>query len=235
LASFVRRKFSSLWTGSAGLSITHDQIVQEGVSQLYELLGAPVTASYDSTEITDALTDPVSGLRAAATVTPTHAFGHDVSFLLTQLSASSYFDLSSDGSSVVALRALAATILGTTNLALPPDQRLYAGGSATVRGYAYQSLGPQFADRRPIGAKSVDAGTVELRQRIDETWGAAVFVDAGQASTGAPFMGKLYAGAGLGARYYTPIGAVRLDVATPLVRLPGGDSFEIYIGLGQAF
>ncbi len=235
LAGFVRRKFSRLWTGSAGLSITHDQIVQERASEFYELLAAPVTASYDSTGITDALSDPVSGLRAAATVTATHAFGHDVSFLVTQISGSSYFDLSSDGSSVIALRALAATILGASNLALPPDQRLYAGGSATVRGYAYQSLGPQFSDRRPMGAKSVDAGTVEFRQRIDETWGAAAFVDAGQASTGAPFDAKLYAGAGLGARYYTPIGAVRLDVATPLVRVPGGDAFEIYIGLGQAF
>lgn len=235
LAGFVRRKFSRLWTGSVGLSTTHDQIVQEGVSQLYELLAAPVTVSYDSTGITDALNDPLSGLRAAATATPTHAFGNDVSFLLTQLSASSYFDLVSDGSSVVALRALAATILGSTNLALPPDQRLYAGGSATVRGFAYQSLGPQFADKRPIGAKSVDAGTAEFRQRFGQTWGAVAFIDAGQASTGAPFTGKLYAGAGIGARYYTPIGPVRLDVATPLVHVPGGDTFEIYIGLGQAF
>ena len=235
LAGFVRRKFSRLWTGSAGLSITHDQIVQEGTSQLYELLAAPVTVSYDSTGITDALNDPVSGLRAAATLTPTHAFGNDVSFLVSQVTASSYFVLSANGASVVARRALAATILGSSNLGLPPDQRLYAGGSTTVRGYAYQSLGPQFADHRPVGAKSVDAGTVEFRQRIDDSWGAAAFVDAGQAGTGAPFTGKVYAGAGVGARYYTPIGAVRLDVATPLVHLPGGDSFEIYIGLGQAF
>ena len=76
---------------------------------------------------------------------------------------------------------------------------------------------------------------MEFRQRVGDSWGAAAFVDAGQAGTGAPFTGKVYAGVGVGARYYTPIGAVRLDVATPLVHLPGGDSFEIYIGLGQAF
>jgi translocation and assembly module TamA len=151
------------------------------------------------------------------------------------LAASSYFDIAGDGRSVVALRGLAATIFGGTNRGLPPDQRLYAGGSTTVRGYAYQSLGPQFPDRKPVGAKSVDAGTVEFRQRIGENWGAAAFVDAGQASTGAPFTGKVYAGAGVGARYYTPIGAVRVDVAVPLVHLPGGDAFELYIGLGQAF
>lgn len=236
IAGFMRRKFSSLWSGSAGLSLTHDQIAQEGTNALYELLSAPVTVSYDSTGITDGLLDPVHGLRAALTVTPTQAFGgSNATFLLTQLTASSYFDLTDDGRSVVALRGLAATLFGASNLALPPDQRLYAGGSNTVRGYAYQALGPQFPDRKPIGAKSVDAATVEFRQRIAEDWGAAVFVDGGQAGTGAPFTGKVYAGAGVGARYYTAIGAVRVDVAVPLVHLPGGDPFELYIGLGQAF
>jgi translocation and assembly module TamA len=236
IAGFVRRKFSPLWTGSAGLSLTHDQIAQESTSKLYELIAAPVTVGYDSTGIADALTDPVAGLRASATLTPTHAFGGgDITFFVTQLAASTYFDVAGDGRSVVALRGLAATILGGSNLGLPPDQRLYAGGSATVRGYAYQSLGPQFPDRKPVGAKSVDAGTVEFRQRILDDWGAVAFVDAGQAGTGAPFTGQVYAGAGIGARYYTAIGAVRVDVATPLVKLPGGDAFELYIGLGQAF
>ena len=236
VGGYVRRKFSNLWTGSAGLTLTHDQIAQEGGSHLYELIAAPVTASYDSTGISDALRDPVSGLRAGLALTPTHAFGgNNVSFLVTQATASSYFDISGDGFSVVALRATAATILGGSNLSLPPDQRLYAGGSATVRGYAYQSLGPQFADGKPVGAKSVDAGTVEFRQRFGTDWGAAAFVDAGQAGSGTPFTGQIYAGAGLGARYYTAIGAVRVDVAVPLVHLPHGDSFELYIGLGQAF
>jgi translocation and assembly module TamA len=236
IAGFVRRKFSHLWSGSAGLSLTHDQVAQEGTHALYELLSAPLIMSYDSTGITGALHDPVDGLRAALNMTPTHAFGgSDTTFLLTQLTASSYFDLAGDGRSVIATRGLAATILGASNFSLPPDQRLYAGGSATVRGYAYQSLGPQFSDNKPQGAKSVDSATVELRQRIGEDWGAALFVDAGQASTETLFTGKLYAGAGAGARYYTAIGAVRADVAVPLVHLPGGDSFEIYIGLGQAF
>jgi translocation and assembly module TamA len=236
VAAFVRRKFSRLWTGSAGLSLTHDDVSQEGSNHLYELIAAPVTVSYDSTGITDTLSDPVTGLRAALALTPTHAFGSgNVSFLVSQVTASSYFDIAGDGRSVVALRALAATILGGSNFSLPPDQRLYAGGSATVRGYAYQSLGPQFPDGKPVGAKSVDAATLEFRQRIGTDWGAAAFVDAGQAGDGTPFTGQFFAGAGVGARYYTAIGAVRVDVAVPLVHLPHGDTFELYIGLGQAF
>jgi translocation and assembly module TamA len=128
------------------------------------------------------------------------------------------------------------SILGGSNLQVPPDQRLYAGGTATVRGYDYQSIGPRFADGKPIGAKSVDAATVEFRQRIGDDWGAVGFVDAGQASAGgAPFTGEVRVGAGAGARYYTPIGAVRADVAMPLTRGPHDAAFEIYVGLGQAF
>jgi translocation and assembly module TamA len=237
IAGYLRRKFSRLWTGSIGLSLTHDDTQQEGISRLYQLVALPVTGTYDSTGIEGLLADPVTGLRASLAMTPTHAFGgNGVTFLVSQASASTYFDLAGDGRSVLALRALAGNIFGGSNLDVPPDQRLYAGGSATVRGYAYQSIGPQFADGRPVGAKSVDAATIEFRQRIGADWGAAAFVDAGQASAnGAPFTGKLHVGAGLGARYYTPIGALRLDVGVPLTQVPRNDSFQIYIGLGQAF
>ena len=236
VAAYIRHKFSRLWSGSAGLSLTHDEVEQEGTARLYQLVALPITAGYDSTGIPDALQDPVTGLRASLSLTPTHAFGNGgLSFLVMQASASTYFDLAQDGRSVLALRGLVGTILGGTNLEVPPDQRLYAGGSGTVRGFAYQSIGPQFPSGRPVGAKSVDAATVEFRQRIGQDWGAVAFVDAGQASTGAPFTGEIHTGAGLGARYYTSIGAVRLDVAVPLSRKPGGDSFAFYIGLGQAF
>lgn len=237
VAAFLRRKFSKLWTGSIGLSFTQDEVSQQGMDFHYQLLGAPVAVSYDSTGLADLLRDPVTGARASLAVTPTQSFGsNSLSFFVLQASGSTYFDLSGDGRSVAALRALAGSILGGSNLGVPPDQRLYAGGSATVRGYAYQSIGPRFADGSPVGAKSVDAASVEFRQRLFDDWGAAAFIDAGQASANdAPFTGAIRVGAGIGARYYTPIGPVRLDVALPLTRGQGDDAFEIYIGLGQAF
>jgi len=237
VAGFLRRKLTDHWSASAGLSLMYDDVLQQSVDHIYQLVAVPLTVSYDSTGIADVLRDPVSGLRASAAVTPTQSFGaSNLTFVVLQGSASSYFDLGSDGRSVVALRGVVGTIFGGSNLELPPDQRLYAGGSATVRGYAYQSIGPQFPNGDPVGAKSVDAATVEFRQRIGDEWGGAIFVDAGQASAnGGPFNGEVRVGAGLGVRYYTSIGAVRLDAAVPLTRIPGGDAFEIYIGLGQAF
>ena len=75
-----------------------------------------------------------------------------------------------------------------------------------------------------------------LRTNVLVSVGAAAFVDAGQVSADSmPFSGTLRVGAGIGARYYTPIGPVRLDFAVPLNRPPHGDRFELYLGLGQAF
>jgi translocation and assembly module TamA len=237
LAGFLRRKFSDQWTGSAGLSLLHDDVSQEGVDRTYELLAVPLTVSYDTTGLTDLPLDPTAGVRASFIATPTRSFDSShLTFLVLQLSGSTYFDLLGDGRSVLALRGLTGTILGAATDDLPPDQRLYAGGSGTVRGFAYQSIGPQFADGNPQGAKSIDAATIEFRQRFGGDWGGAGFVDAGQASAdGPPFTGTVEVGAGLGARYYTSIGALRLDVAVPLTHISGGDAFEIYVGLGQAF
>ena len=121
--------------------------------------------------------------------------------------------------------------------ALPPDQRFYGGGSGTIRGFKYQSVGHRcFADGNPVGGAAIGTGTVESRQRLLGDFGAAVFTDGGQVSPdNLPFSGTVRIGAGVGLRYYTPIGPIRLDVALPLNRPPGGDKFEFYIGLGQSF
>jgi translocation and assembly module TamA len=237
LALYLRRKFSALWSGSAGIAATHDEVTQQNASRLYQLLALPVSADYDSTGLAGPLVDPTRGLRASLSLTPTLALGStDLTFVTLQAAGSGYFDLSGDSRSVLALRSLVGSIVGGANFDLPPDQRFYAGGSATVRGFAYQSIGPHFGDGTPAGATSIDAASIEFRQRVLDDWGAALFVDAGQASDHSlPFQGTLNIGAGVGLRYYTPIGAIRADVAVPLNAVPHGDSFEIYIGLGQAF
>ena len=190
----------------------------------------------------DPLQDPTQGVRTTVTVAPTESFGaRDSAFVILQASASTYvdlaqLDLAEPGRSIVALRGLLGSLQGATQFDLPPDQRFYGGGTTTVRGFKYQSVGPLFPDRRPQGGTSIDAATVEFRQRLFGSYGAVAFVDAGQVSAeSAPFRGTLRAGAGVGARYYTRIGAARLDVAVPLNKSPGDDSFEVYLGIGQAF
>jgi translocation and assembly module TamA len=238
----INRKLTSDWRASVGVSGERERIGQEGVTRDYLLSGIPLVLKYDSTGLADPLLDPTHGVRAAVNLTPTVSLGDGTrEFLIAQIAGSTYFDLADwgfndTGRSVLAVRGLLGTIEGASEFDLPPDQRLYGGGSATVRGFKYQSIGPQFADHNPIGGTAIDAASIEYRQRLYEDWGFATFIDGGQVDSGhLPFQGNFRVGVGAGPRYYTSIGVVRLDVAVPLDKPPGGDTFELYVGLGQAF
>jgi translocation and assembly module TamA len=238
----LARRTTPDWTGSAGLSIQREQVTQEGVIRDYTLLGVPLNVRYSTTGLENPLQDALHGLRASLSVTPTKslAVSHGF-FVVVQAEAATYFDLSrlgwsTPGRSVVALRALLGEVRGVGPFDLPPDQRFYGGGSNSVRGFRYQSIGPRFPSGNPSGGTGIDAGTVEYRQRIAKHFGAALFVDVGSVSgDGHPLQGRPSVGAGIGVRYYTPIGPIRADIAVPVTLLPGGDAFEIYIGLGQVF
>jgi len=232
----LSRKFAQVWTGSVGVQAQQSLITQEGVQRSYTLLGLPLGLRYDSTG-PEGLFEPTHGIKAAAAATPTQVLvGRQATFTILQVSGSTYISLGAPGRSIIALRGLIGSVQGASTFDLPPDERFYAGGGGTVRGYKYQSIGPRFASNRPTGGTSISAATVEYRQRFGESFGAAVFLDAGQVSSSSTGFGSgLRAGAGVGARYYTPIGPVRLDVAVPLNKRSGDDSFELYIGIGQAF
>jgi translocation and assembly module TamA len=273
----LTRKISSLWSIGVGGATTDEKIIQttgetidkngqiipQSTTYFYTLLALPLNVTFDSTRLASPLEDPRRGLRASLGVTPTLALGHpNATFIISQIKVAGYFDLNhllptDPGRTVLAARALAGLAQGAAELSLPPDQRFYAGGSGTIRGYAYQSVGPKFIDpdHTPIGGTAITAGSLELRQRFGTDWGAALFMDAGQVSASLKATpGEFRVGAGVGLRYYTPIGPIRLDVAVPMPRhgamtvatgkqpptpptitTPGDDAFEIYIGLGQAF
>jgi translocation and assembly module TamA len=238
----LSRKLSKAWTISAGLTGEQEKIVQEEVTRHYTLVAVPLSGKYDGTGLANPLDDATHGVRAALSVAPTESLAHpEATFVILQGNVSTYVDLANlgltrPGASVIALRGIVASAQGASQFDLPPDQRFYAGGSATVRGFKYQSVGPLFADNNPQGGAALDAATIEFRQRVWGNIGAALFVDAGQVSAeNAPFQGTLREGVGTGVRYYTPIGPIRVDVAVPLNKPPNGDSFELYLGLGQAF
>jgi translocation and assembly module TamA len=265
----LTRTLSRVWTASIGATATEDQIKQPqelyvpGLDKsvfYYTLFAIPLSLRYDSTDLSSLLLDPTHGMRAALTVAPTLSLGPpNATYVITQIRASVYLDLhdlslTEPGRTVIAVRGLYGYAQGASVSGLPPDQRFYAGGSETVRGYSFQSVGPQFADtapppagtipnpdfseNTPVGGVAVDAGGIEVRQRIGANYGFAVFADAGRVGqTALPFSGKYAVGLGAGVRYYTAIGPLRLDIGVPLHRLPkpNDDSFEIYIGLGQSF
>jgi translocation and assembly module TamA len=249
----LSRKLSSIWSVSAGLTTTDEQISQitgpvtptqpEPQTFDYTLIALPLSINYDSTDLATPLEDPRHGFRGSLSVTPTLAIGHpNATFLISVAKVATYFDLNNllpiaPGRSVLAARALVGAAQGAGELSLPPDQRFYAGGTSTIRGYGYQLVGPLFPQTDiPIGGTAIAAAGLEFRQRLYTSWGIAAFVDAGQVSASIkPLPDDTRIGAGAGMRYYTPIGPIRFDIAVPVRRRPGEDSFEIYIGLGQAF
>ena len=234
----LSRKLTDQVTGTVGVNAEEERVFQEGINRTYTLAGLPLGLTFDSTG-PDGIFNPTHGVKAAVTVTPTYSLAAPSAFFtLVTVSASTYVNLAAEeGRSVIAIHGLLGSARRASTFQLPPDQRFYAGGSGTVRGYRYQAVGPQFPlNHYPVGGVSVDAATVEYRQRFGQSFGAAVFIDAGQVGeSSAPFGGTLFAGAGVGARYYTAIGPLRVDVAVPLMKRRKDDSLELYIGLGQAF
>ncbi|WP_243039184.1 autotransporter assembly complex protein TamA [Dyella sedimenti] len=112
---------------------------------------------------------------------------------------------------------------------LPPQLRFFAGGDRSVRGYGYQSIGPKNAYGRVIGGKNLLVGSTEVEHYFTRNWGMAAFVDAGNAYDGTDYRPKI--GAGLGVRWLSPVGMIRVDVGTP-VHNPDKHGLELHVVIG---
>ncbi len=231
----IRHRFSDTFSVQGGIEFEKGQ-ASDILGQVdYTLVGLPVSVSYDSTDNT---LDPTRGVRLLASVAPYPGFlGSSVPMTIAKGTASAYFSLDEDARYVLAGRLGLGSILGADLEDIPANRRFYAGGGGSVRGFGYRTLSPTFLGE-PIGGRSLLEASVEARIKVTDTIGIVPFVDAGTAfeSSYPDFDERIRVAAGLGLRYYTGIGPIRLDIATPLVRERGDDrSFAIYVGIGQAF
>jgi len=204
-------------------------------TQHYELAGLPAYIKLDET---DNLLNPTTGYRAQINVTPAHTFsGSHLTFSTNLLSGSTYWALGSEQRAVLAGKLALGSLDGARLSQLPSDQRIYAGGGGSVRPYGYLMAGPLAPNNVPIGGRSSLVLNLEARIRITETIGIVPFVDAGSYyESPLPQLGRTpLFGVGLGARYYTAFGPLRLDLATPLHKRSGDSPIQVYISLGQAF
>jgi translocation and assembly module TamA len=232
----LRRRLGERLTGSLGVSLADSRITEGGVTTNYTLLGIPGMLLWNDTS--EGL-DHVRGSRAEVTVTPYPIAQGSVDGLTTiRVDAAAYRALDREARSVLALRAQTGIAFGASTENVPADLRFYAGGSGTIRGFAFQSVGPLDASGRPLGGTTMLAGSVEFRQRVGQSWGAVGFIDAGGVSGGkAPeWPSRIGTGAGIGVRYYTAIGPIRADIAVPISGKREGDAdWQFYFGIGQAF
>ncbi|TCU61348.1 autotransporter secretion outer membrane protein TamA [Novosphingobium sp. PhB57] len=199
--------------------------------KLYYVAGVNGQIGLDQT---DSLLDPTKGYRLTTLIQPeaTVRNGFDP-YVRARVDASAYYPVMD--SLVLAGRVRFGTIQGAGLFDIAPSRRLYAGGGGSVRGYAYQALGEQAPDGTAVGGRSLNEGSVEARYRFGN-YGVVAFVDAGQAYRETmPQFNNLRYGVGIGGRFYTNFGPVRLDVATPINRQPGESRFNLYVSIGQAF
>jgi translocation and assembly module TamA len=114
--------------------------------------------------------------------------------------------------------------------ALPPDMRFFAGGDRSIRGFDYQEIGETNSDGVVIGGKYLTVASAEYEYYFTEDWGAAVFADAGDAFTD---QFNLNASVGIGVRWRSPLGPIRVDFAFPVEHaLPLQDKWRVHVLLG---
>lgn len=232
----IERDLTETITVGAGIGYDYLYVEEDGISDTFALLSFPLSLGINTT---DDLLDPTMGYTLGVLTTPyVETFGDNVTYLRYDFTGSAYYEMLDNRRMILASRGRYGQIVGASRTKVPSSERFYAGGGGSVRGYPYQSLTPLNVDDDPIGGKSVLELSFELRSRLSERFGFAVFLDGGRAYEGTvPNLGdELFWGAGVGFRYYTVIGPIRLDVAFPLRDREGvDDSFQVYISIGQAF
>ena len=199
--------------------------------QFFYVAALPGQVGFDRS---DNLLDPTKGYRVNVRVSPETSLGTGKQIYARAILDASYHYPVKDNI-VVAARARVGTISGIARDNLAPSRRFYGGGGGSVRGFGYQQLGPKDPNNDPVGGRSMNEFALEGRYRFGN-YGVVGFVDAGQAyESSIPKFNDWRMGVGVGGRFYTNFGPIRLDFATPVNRRLGESRFSVYVSIGQAF
>ncbi|MCC8195068.1 MAG: BamA/TamA family outer membrane protein [Deltaproteobacteria bacterium] len=233
----LERRFTPRWTGAIELHLEGGELKDPDESRTdYLLMGIPMSVRYDHT---DSLLDATKGIRLNVAVAPyTGEYHEDFTVVRSRFEAQAFVPVIGKDALVLALRGMYGMLSDTDAQDVPASLRFYVGGGGSVRGYEYQSLGPRNSSRDPLGGASAVELSAEARARFTETWGVVAFLDGGMAyaDAAADFAeDDLRWGAGLGIRFYTAIGPIRLDFAVPLNKRDDDDNFQVYFSIGQSF
>ena len=246
----IRRRITSDFSLQVGVEGDISRIRDTFGEKDFLLVGLPILATFDNT---DSKLDPTKGIKATLQAAPYfNKKGEQKSLNIFKGQISSYWSLDEDGRYIIAGKFGAGTIIGPSSTEdVPANRRFFAGGGGSVRGFAYQSASPFCEDILPRPPKSLDCGkdqplggrsiletSLEARVKITDTIGIVPFVDAGAAfdKTYPDFKEDIRVGAGVGLRYYTAIGPIRFDVATPVMGKSSNDPrVAFYVSIGQSF
>lgn len=229
--------FQKKWTWSLGgelvLSDERDSRARivGGARRTFFIAALPTALTYDGT---DNLLDPTTGFRLGGRISPEYSLQSGSNGYARIQIDGSYYQPVSDRI-VLAGRVRLGSIVGADRFDIAPSRRFYAGGGGSVRGFGFQAIGPRDGNNDPIGGNGLAEFSLEARVRFGN-FGVVPFFDAGNVYAGStPDLSGIRYGAGIGVRYYSSFGPLRLDVGTPINPQRGDSRIGVYISLGQAF
>ncbi len=232
--------FQKRWTWSIGFELAatderDDRRIAGAGRQTYFIGALPLLVGYDRS---NDLLDPTAGFRLTARIAPEVSIRGDAfGYVRAQIDGTLYQRVTD--TVVLAGRVRLGTIAGADVPAIAPSRRYYAGGGGSVRGFGYQRIGPLGQTGDPSGGRSLFEAAAEARVRTGLLGGnlsVVPFLDVGNVylSEYPDFTGLRF-GAGVGIRYHSSFGPLRVDVGTPLNPRPGDSRIGVYVSLGQAF
>lgn len=217
-----------------GLGYLYSDVTDNFGQETYSLITLPLGATY---ERRDNALNPKDGYFIDLEMTPFHGLSGTTDGIQTVLDMRGYESFGTDDRLTFAARIQLGSLFGPDLLESPPIYRFFSGGGGTVRGQDYQSLAIDLGGGQRSGGRSFLGLSGEIRQSVTENIEVVGFFDWGYIGSEAfpDLSGDSHSGAGLGLRYNTGIGPIRLDVATPISGDTPASNFYIYVGIGQAF
>ena len=204
-------------------------------TKTFLIAALPLSVAYDGS---NDLLDPTRGFRLSLHLSPEiSAKGISFAYARAQIDGSAYYPIGSN--TVLAGRVRFGKILGADAPSIAPSRRFYAGGGSSVRGYGYQRVGPIDFENDPVGGSTLSEFSLEARFRLKAfggNFGLVPFFDGGQLTNDAvPGFSDWQFGAGIGVRYYSTFGPIRIDIGTPINPRHGDGPIAVAVSLGQAF
>lgn len=236
VSAFANTAFelSRMDTVTGGFDLTWNETDDAFGTSQYFIASTPVSWVRDAS---DNELDPKNGYRLNLSAKPSYEFNNELLFTSVEGTVTGYYGLGLEDNVVLAGKLSMGTLLGVGDISeIPSIRRFYAGGGGSVRGFGFQEIAPRNRDGDPLGGKSYVVTSLEARVRVSEQFGVVPFIDVGTVGRDSyPDFDDIRAGVGVGIRYATPFGPLRLDVALPVNRYEDGPRFGIYAGIGQSF
>jgi translocation and assembly module TamA len=225
---------SRIDVATGGVDVTWNETQDVFGTNQYLIASTPLTWVHDNTN------DPLNsteGYKLSLKAQPSYELHNNLPFSSFESAVSGYYPLGQEDNVVLAGKLSMGTLVGVDDISqIPAVRRFYAGGGGSVRGYGFQEISPRNNDGDALGGRSYVVASLETRVKINDQFGVVPFLDVGTVGRKLyPDFSDIRAGAGIGLRYATPLGPLRLDVALPLNRYDGGATFGVYAGIGQSF